>query len=163
MATLKVWAEASMLAAPADDDVIVHVNMVLADVAETEAILAAYWEGVLEETRREVGEQRAEAAAVMAEGEEGAVASSGKSKAAKRKQQKRKAQQQKKQAAEAAAAAGAVAAAGRGRGDKPRRRWRAQTRASMTGGCWWRKGSKRQSKSSSCSRTREVWRLLRLG
>jgi len=111
MATLKVWAEACLLAAPADDDVIAHVNIALADVAEMEVILAAYWEGLLEETRREVREQWAEAAAaaasgaVMAEGDEDAVVSSGKSKAVKRKQQKRKAQQQRKRAAEVAAAA----------------------------------------------------------
>lgn len=119
MATLKVWAEACLLAAPGDEDTIVRVDMALADVAQTEAIWAAYWEGVLEETRRQVGEQRAEAAAaaasaaVMAEGDEGAVASGGKSKAAKRKQLKRKAQQQKKRAAEEAAAAAAAGRAAR--------------------------------------------------
>ena len=75
----------------------------LADVTETDAILSGYREGVLEETRREIGEQRAAEAA--AAGDKDAVVSSGKSKAAKRKQQKRKAQQQKKWAAEEAAAA----------------------------------------------------------
>lgn len=86
-----------------------------ADVDETEAILEGFWEGVLEETRRELGERRA-AAAVAAPaaasaptGREGAAALK-KSKAAKRKQQKRKAQQLKKAAerAEATAAEGGV-------------------------------------------------------
>lgn len=48
----QVWAEACLLAAPVDERAIAHVNIVLADVAETEAILAAYEEAVLENTRQ---------------------------------------------------------------------------------------------------------------
>jgi len=43
---VKVWAEACLLAAPADVDGVAFVNMVLADVAETEAIISAYEEAV---------------------------------------------------------------------------------------------------------------------
>jgi len=41
----------------------------LKDVEETEAILAGYWEGVLEETRRERGEKRRATAKVPGEDE----------------------------------------------------------------------------------------------
>jgi len=72
-------------------------------VKETEAILEGYWEGVLEETRRELAEQRGA-------GDSPVAGDRVKSKAAKRKQQKRKAQQQKKAPALAEAAAAAAAA-----------------------------------------------------
>lgn len=87
---------------------------------ETETIVADYWEGVLEETRWELGEQRRRTAAAAAAAATAVVAEEGaavirKSKAAKRKQQKRKAQQQKK-AAEMAEGR-AVEAAMRGEAD----------------------------------------------
>ena len=60
-------------------------RQIQADVEETEAILAGYWEGVLEETRWELAEQRRAAG-------RGTGAAVKKSKAPKRKQQKRNAQ-----------------------------------------------------------------------
>ena len=75
-------------------------RLLLLEVVVTEAILAGYWEGVLEETRWELGEQRRAAATTAVPrvgGQEGAAATK-KSKAAKRKQQKRKAQQKKRAA-----------------------------------------------------------------
>ena len=101
MAALKVLARAQLQTKIA---LLVDQAMrIKADVEETEAILAGYWNGVLEETRWELGERRQVAA-----GEESTLAMKTKSKAAKRKQQKRKAQQKKKAAemAEAAAMAG---------------------------------------------------------
>jgi hypothetical protein len=112
MAAIKVWAEACF--AVSDNVGVAHVKKVLADVAETEAIIAAYGEGVLAETRREAREARAAAARGAGGVEEKAV--DRKSKAAKRKQQKRKAQQQKKKEAEAAAAAAAERAVGEDQG-----------------------------------------------
>jgi hypothetical protein len=106
MAALKVFIDA--LVQTGQSCHIHNAMRIHADVEETEAILAGYWEGVLEETRRELREQQragglGEAGAA---GEEGGEAKK-KSKAAKRKQQKRKAQQHKRGAevAEAAAAA----------------------------------------------------------
>ena len=106
MAALKVFIDA--LVQTGQSCHIHDAKRIHADVEETEAILAGYWEGVLEETRRELREQQragglGEAGAA---GEEGGEAKK-KSKAAKRKQQKRKAQQHKRGAevAEAAAAA----------------------------------------------------------
>ncbi len=96
-------------APPAEN--ILRAARIQADVEETEAILAAYWEGVLEETRRELDKQRRAAMArvVAAKGEERPAT---KSKAAKRKQQKRKAQQKKKAAERAGAVASAEAEEG---------------------------------------------------
>jgi hypothetical protein len=37
---------------------LLYAEQIRADVEETEAILAGYWEGVLAETRRELQEQR---------------------------------------------------------------------------------------------------------
>jgi hypothetical protein len=110
MAALKVFIDA--LVQTGQSCHIHDAKRIHADVEETEAILAGYWEGVLEETRRELRKQQragglGEAGAA---GEEGAGAKKN-SKAAKRKQQKRKAQQQKK-AAEVAEAAAAAAVEG---------------------------------------------------
>ena len=97
MAALQVLAEAFIQMEGAD--VPLYAMRIRADVEETEAIMAEYYKGVLEETRWELAEQRrAAAGAVVVAGSGG---STKKTKAAKRKQQKRKAQQQKK--AEAAA------------------------------------------------------------
>ena len=108
MAALKVLTDA--MVQTGDADYAFQAEEIRAEVEETEAIISAYWEGVLEEGRRELREQRREAATLAGEArageEEGAVK---KSKAAKRKQQKRKAQQQKK--AEVAEVAVAAAAA----------------------------------------------------
>ena len=94
---LKVLVEA--LVQIGDADTMAEATRIRADLKETDAILAGYWEGVLEETRRELREQHRAGgpAAAGAVGEGGAEAKK-KSKAAKRKQQKRKAQQQKKAA-----------------------------------------------------------------
>ena len=113
MAALKVLAEAleqTQVVSNAN-----YAKLIRADVEETEAILRGFWEGVLEETRWELGEQRRAAAAAAALAgaaalrtmeEEAAAAKM--SKAAKRKQQKRKAQQQKTMAGVAAAVAAAT-------------------------------------------------------
>jgi len=99
LAALKVLAAALVDTGNLDD--IFDRERVRADVQETEAILSGYWEGVLEESRWDLAEQRASAAAAAANGrgavvagagEEDAAAAVKKSKAAKRKQQKRKAQ-----------------------------------------------------------------------
>lgn len=93
MHTIKVWAEACFLTPVKEftarnlSDFEPFAGMALADVAETEAIIAGYEEAVLEETRREAREARTAAArgiGATAEGEEKAVAWTGKSKAAKR-------------------------------------------------------------------------------
>jgi hypothetical protein len=107
MDALKVLADA--LVQTGNPECVANGELTRADVEETEAILVGYWEGVLEETRWALTEQRREAAAaavtsVVAEEEWAAL--SKKSKAAKRKQQKRKAQQQKKAAEKAEAAGG---------------------------------------------------------
>lgn len=88
-------------------DPIVHLaERIRADVEETEAILAGYFEGALEETRRELEEHRRTAARTEAAVAEATTAiMPKKSKAAKRKQQKRKAQQKKKAVDRAEAAA----------------------------------------------------------
>jgi hypothetical protein len=97
MDALKVLAEAWVQVGGAMEAF--YTRAIRADVEETEAILAAYWEGVLEETRWELGEQRRRVAAVAAVAAEGeAELEKKKSKAAKWKQQKRKAQQRKKAA-----------------------------------------------------------------
>jgi hypothetical protein len=103
LAALKVLADA--LEQTGNPQYVFNGGQIRADVEETEAVLAGYWEGVLEETRWELAEQR-RAAERGAGGER-----EKKSKAAKRKQQKRKAQQQKKAAAAAAAAVAAAATA----------------------------------------------------
>ena len=82
MAALKVLVEA--LRQTRDIKNMGKAARLQADVEETEAILAGYYEGVLEETRWELGEQRRAAAAAS-------EATTKKSKAAKRKKQKRKA------------------------------------------------------------------------
>lgn len=96
MAALKVLAKA--LVQHGDGKDLLMAVRIQSDVNETEAILTAYEEGVLDETRRELAEKRRAAARapVVAEGEEAAAVKT-KSKAAKRKQQKRKALQKKKQ------------------------------------------------------------------
>lgn len=86
MATLQVLADAIVEAG--DADVVLYAMRIRADVEETKAIMAEYYKGVLEETRRELGEQRRAAAAALS------GTAMQKSKAAKRKKQKRKAQQQ---------------------------------------------------------------------
>jgi hypothetical protein len=110
MAAVQVLAEALVLTGVPHNNY--HAGRMRGDVEETEAILSAYWEGVLEETRRELGEQRAAAAAAMvaeavaavAEVEDaGAAALSKKSKAAKRKQQKKAAEMVEAAAVAAAA------------------------------------------------------------
>jgi hypothetical protein len=121
MVALKVLATAMLQTGK--DGFISEAGKIQADVEETEAILAGNWEGLLEETRRELVEQQQAAAAeaaVVAEAD--AAAALKKNKAAKRKQQKRKAQQLKR--AEAAAAAAAAAARGRNDG-RPRGGWEA--------------------------------------
>ena len=124
MAAMKVLAGAMLQTGRAD-------NKMLADVEDTEAILAGYREDVLEETRWELGEQRraaAVAAVVVGAADEGGVAAK-KSKAAKRKQQKRKAQQQKKAAQQAEAAARAAACGGEGKGEDEKLSQQEQTEA----------------------------------
>jgi hypothetical protein len=103
MAALNVLADALVQTGDAS-----YAGRIRADVEETEAILAAYWEGVREEIRRELREQQ-RAGGPGTGAREGGAEAKKKSKAAKRKQQKRKAQQQKK-AAEMAEAAAAAAA-----------------------------------------------------
>jgi tetratricopeptide (TPR) repeat protein len=83
MAALKVLAAA--LVDMGNPNNMLKGEQIRADVEETEAVLAGYWEGVLEETRWELAEQR-RAVERGAGGER-----EKKSKAAKRKQQKRKA------------------------------------------------------------------------
>jgi len=117
MAALKVQADAMVqVGIP---KYVAQGELIRADVEETEAILAGYWEGVLEETRWELAEQRRVAAVatvthVEAQAEAAAVK---KSKAANRKQQKRKAQQQKKAAEKAEAAGREEAQQTEGEGD----------------------------------------------
>jgi len=107
LAALKVFVNALMQTG--STTAFSYAQLVQADVEETEAILAGYWEGTLEETRRELRErQRGGGPGEAGAGEEGTEAKK-KSKAAKRKQQKRKAQQQKKSAEMAQAAAAAAA------------------------------------------------------
>jgi hypothetical protein len=77
-----------------DVDVLL-AEQIRADVEETEAILNGYWEGILEETRRELAEQRRAAVPVVAGEGRGAPVIGAKSKA----------QQQKKKAATAEAEA----------------------------------------------------------
>ena len=64
MAALKVLADALMRTGIAHD--VVRAGRILADVEETEVILAGHWEGVLQETRRELEDQRRAAAAATA-------------------------------------------------------------------------------------------------
>lgn len=85
-------------------DMLSFAGIIRADVEETEAIIAGYQMGVLEETRWELAEKRRAVAASGATGK--------KSKAAKRKQKKRKAQQQRKAAEIKEAAAAAATARG---------------------------------------------------
>jgi hypothetical protein len=73
MAPLKVWGEACVQlytekvracrkeVIGEKEDLLEHVRRLLADVAETEAIITAYEEGVMEETRRKAREARAAA------------------------------------------------------------------------------------------------------
>ena len=100
-----------------DADGEADAELILADVAETEAILAAYWEGVLEETRRELREQQRAGNPGEAGAREGGAEAKKKSKAAKRKQEKRKAQQQKRAAEVTEAAAAAAVEGGAGGGE----------------------------------------------
>ena len=114
MAALKVWVEACFLAGDAEH--VARAKKMLADVEETESIITAYEEGVLEEARREAKAARAAAitGSTFTAESEGLASTGGKSKAAKRKHQTRKAQQQKKKEAAAAAAAVGAGAAGAG-------------------------------------------------
>ena len=80
MVTIKVWAEACFLVP--STEIIKDARKVLADVAETEAIMEAYRETTLVETRREAREARG--VTMTADGGQSAAAPSGKSKAAKR-------------------------------------------------------------------------------
>ena len=117
--------------APPSHDLI-QARRIRADVEETEAIMAGYWEGILDETRLEFRGQQ-QAASGAGGGLGGAPT---KSKAAKRKQQKRKAQQQKKAAemAEAAVATTAEAvASGADVSHKSRRRSSRSTRRGRRG------------------------------
>jgi hypothetical protein len=115
MAALKVLIDALIQTGYAEH--ISDAELTRADVEETEAILAGYWEGVLEETRRELREQQRAGRQGEAEaGGGGGAEAKKKSKAAKRKQQKRKAQQQKKAAEVAEAAAVAAVEGGAGVG-----------------------------------------------
>ena len=111
VAPLKVLADALVQTGTAAN--VLEAGRIRAEVQETEAIVVAYWEGILEETRWELAEQRRTAVAAggaaageALEAEGGTGPAKKKSKATKRKQQKRMAQQQKKvvEAAEAAAA-----------------------------------------------------------
>jgi len=61
LATLKVMANA-MVDTRVGENVLLALA-IQAEFRETEAIISSYWEGVLEETRRELGEQRRGAAA----------------------------------------------------------------------------------------------------
>ena len=106
MAALKVLAAAMIETGIIGN--LIKAGQIYADVEETEAILAGYREGVLEETRRELGEQRRAAAGAPSGLDVEAASATKKSKAAKRKQQKRKAQQQKKAAEQVEAAAAAA-------------------------------------------------------
>jgi len=94
MAALKVFAEALMQVNLGES--VNYGKRIRADVEETEATPAGYWEGVLEETRWELEERRRAAAAAAAGAAVEAAATAKRSKTAKRKQQKRKAQQQRK-------------------------------------------------------------------
>lgn len=100
-----------------------YIMRIKADVEETEAIVAGYWEGISEGTRWELEERRRVAA-----GDDAAPATTTKSKAAKRKQQKRKAQRQ-----EGSRNGGSISG-GRGRRTYARRSWDLKPGASFGGG-----------------------------
>ena len=57
---------ADALARRGNEGDVSQAALIRADVEETEAIMAGYWEGVLEETRWELAEQQRAAAAVAA-------------------------------------------------------------------------------------------------
>jgi len=114
---LKVLVDALMQTGKAER--ISEAELIRADVEETEAILAGYWEGVLEVTRWELREQQrggGPGAAEEAGAGEGGTEAKKKSKAAKRKEKKRRAQQQKK-AARVAEVVVATAVEGVARGE----------------------------------------------
>lgn len=85
LAALKVMVDALVQTGKAG--YISEAELINADVEEMEAILAGYWEGVLEETRRELQQQRRAVAAAAVAPEVAPAAAAQISKAAKWKQE----------------------------------------------------------------------------
>jgi len=158
MATVKVWAEACLLAAPADVDGVAFVNMVLADVAETEAIISAYEEAV--QSSRIRGARRGKLVPRLLEKRRRARTAGGMP--SHRRRGRARPPSGSSRSEKPSSRRNGPLSERQGMGHKPWQRWRAQARASRPGGGCWRKVNKRQSKSSSCSRTREACRRLRL-